>query len=542
MNWFKSKSCRIWLCFYGSAAVTALTLVFPQMGFLEWISLIPMIAVVFSQFDGDALTSKQSYWRGFWGIYLYYAVIYHWFIALYPLDFVGLNRGASLVVVLAGWLGLSLLQALPGGLVFLAFRRICKTETIRKYSILKPFVFAGLWVVFEWLSTLSWMGVPWGRLYMGQVEYLPMIQSAAWFGSYFISFLLLTVNGVLAYALCYRAKQTACIALSAGLIVGNLTFGLIRMKQPDAADSTVRVAVIQGNISSHDKWELSTTYRMMQRYRDLTAQAAEAGAELIVWPETAVTVALNRSKTMKTYVSDLARTHQVMLLVGALHEDETGEHNSLYVVSPDGEISEQRYDKRHLVPFGEYVPMRGLVETVIPPLAELSALDIELSAGKDSALLDTPWGRVGAMICFDSIYEMLGIDSVRDGAGLMILSTNDSWFLDSKAVYQHQAQAQFRAIEEGRYLARSANTGISTILSPRGEILCLLDPLTEGYAVSDVAFLNQRTPYSVIGNALVYLCGAFCLAIPLADKLRRRRPERAKSEHACDKAENPDLK
>lgn len=523
MDFIKSKPKAMWFCFFGSAMLTALTLVLPKLGFLEWVSLAPMLAVVFAKFEDENFSAKKSYWYGFGAVYAYYFVIYHWFVTLYPMDFVGLGNGESIAVVLAGWLGLSLLQALPGGLVFWLFWRLSKTSMVKKYPMLKPILFAALWIVFEWSSTLTWTGVPWGRLYMGQCEYLPMMQSASLFGSYFISFLLLLTNGLLAYAVCYRVKELLCGALSVGVIVGNLTFGLIRLHQGTEEQPTVKVAVIQGNISSHEKWQLSTTYRMIEVYRDLTEQAASDGAELIVWPETAITVALNRSGYMKNFVSQLAKENQITMLIGALYEDETGEFNSMFLVESDGEISEQRYDKRHLVPFGEYVPMRELITVLIPPLADVSALDIELTAGADSASFDTPWGKIGSMICFDSIYEMLGLDSVRDGAGLMVIASNDSWFGDSVAVYQHQSQAQFRAIEEGRYIVRCANTGISSMISPTGECLGWLAPLTEGYLTQDVSFLSNRTLYSVIGNTFVYACVLFCLMIPVVNWIARKR-------------------
>jgi len=521
MDWLRSKPWRVWLCFYGSAVLTAFTLVFPKLGWLEWISLIPMIGVVLLKWD--TLTAKQSYWHGFGAVYAYYFVVYHWFLELYPLDFVGLGPGGSVAVVLAGWLGLSLLQAIPGGLVFLGFWALCKTKSLKKHPVLKPLVFGALWIVFEWFSTLAWTGVPWGRLYMGQSEYLSVMQISSVLGAYAISFLLIVVNGWLAYALLYRAEVLLCGGLSLGLILGNLTFGMIRRHQDFSTDRTVKAAVIQGNIDSAEKWNASTHLRMMQVYYDLTARAAADGAELVVWPETTVTVALNQSVAMKNFVSEVARDHGITLIVGALHEDETGEYNSLFLVTPDGEISQDRYDKRHLVPFGEYVPLKELITVIIPPLAEVSALDSDLTPGDDSALFETQWGRVGSMLCFDSIYEMLGLTSVRDGAELMIISSNDSWFSDSAAVYQHQAQAQYRAIEEGRYLVRSANTGISTILTPTGEIRTWLDPLTEGYSVEEVSFRTQRTVYSVIGNAFVYLCGLFCIALPIVDLVNRLR-------------------
>ncbi len=521
MDWINRRPKSAWLCFYGSAILTAFTLVFPKLGWLEWISLIPMIGVLLAKCD--TLTAKQSYWHGFGAIYAYYFVIYHWFLALYPLDFVGLSPAASVVVVLAGWLGLSLLQAIPGGLVFLGFRALCQTACLRKHPILKPLVFGALWIVFEWTSTLTWLGVPWGRLYMGQAEYLSVMQISSVFGAYAVSFLLLAVNGFLAYALLYRAKVMLCGGLSLGLLLGNLTFGMIRRQADFTTDRTVKAAVIQGNIHSAEKWDASTYLRMMEVYDDLTGSAAKEGAELVIWPETTITVALNRSSMMRNFVSGVARDYGVTLIVGTMYEDEFGEYNSLVLVTPDGKISEDRYDKRHLVPFGEYVPLKKLITVLIPPLAEVSALEEDLMPGRDSALFETEWGRIGSMICFDSIYEMLGIDSVRDGAELMVISSNDSWFWDSTAVYQHQTQAQYRAIEEGRYLLRAANTGISTILTPTGEICTWLDPLTEGYSVEQVYLRTQRTVYSVIGNTFVYLCGAFCLTISIIEFIERKR-------------------
>ena len=277
MDWINRRPKRAWLCFYSSAILTAFTLVFPKLGWLEWISLIPMIGVLLAKCD--TLTDKQSYWHGFGAVYAYYFVIYHWFLALYPLDFVGLGSEASVVVVLAGWFGLSLLQALPGGLVFLGFRALCRTSFLRKHPILKPLVFGALWIVFEWTSTLTWLGVPWGRLYMGQAEYLSVMQISSVFGAYAVSFLLLAVNGFLAYALLYRAKVMLCGGLSLGLLLGNLTFGMIRRHADFTTDRTVKAAVIQGNIHSAEKWDVSTFLRMMRVYDDLTGQAAKEGTK-----------------------------------------------------------------------------------------------------------------------------------------------------------------------------------------------------------------------------------------------------------------------
>ena len=150
--------------------------------------------------------------------------------------------------------------------------------------------------------------------------------------------------------------------------------------------------------------------------------------------------------------------------------------------------------------------MRGLIETLIPPLAELVMSGDDVLWGEGAQIFEIEQGSVGSLICFDSIYEELTRESTLAGAELICLSTNDSWFTDSVALYMHNGQAQMRAIESGRYVVRAANTGISTVISSRGEVLGEKEPLVEGMVVSDVYLSQNQTLYTRIGNLFVYLC------------------------------------
>jgi len=497
------------------AAFTALTLIFPQIGLLEWITMIPLMIGVYRLCEDSTCSLKKAYGYGFVTVYVFYFIIYHWITYLYPLDFLGMDAGSSLAVIAAGWLGLPLLQALLGGFLFLLFRLLHKIGLFAQKPLLRPFLFAALWVIFEWSSTLHWTGVPWGRLALGQIKMLPMLQSASLFGSYFVSFLILAVNGLLAYAIVFSEKRRFCAFMAAGILAGNLGYSVMMRFLPaqERAEDFVCAAVLQPNIGSQEKWS-NAEGLTMERCEEFTRKAAEEGAELVVMPETVLPVELTNDDYASGFFSYLAREYDVYLIVGAFYTDANDEeYNALYLYSPDGEMSETVYGKRHLVPFGEYVPMRDFVSLIFPPLADISMLSGDLMPGKDSALFETEWGRVGSLICFDSIYEQLNLDSVRDGADLMVISSNDSWFFDSAAIYQHQAQAQLRAIECGRYILRSANTGISTIIAPNGEILSWIDPLTEGYAVCQVRMLSRNTPYTVVGNLFVFLSIAFCAGL-----------------------------
>lgn len=508
------------------ASLTALTLIFPALGVLEWITLVPLFLGVYFLFRDPDVRGRQAYGYGFLTVYVYYFLLYHWFTALYPLDFAGLDPLAAVGVVAIAWLGLPLLQAIPGGLIFVFYRLIARTGIFKRFPLLTPVAFSALWAVFEWSSTLHWTGVPWGRLALGQIHLLPMLQSASLLGSYFVSFLILLVNGFLAYALWKRAKAIPALALAAGLLLANLSYGLISLRLPASKEEkTLTVAVLQPNIGSQEKWE-NETLLTLNICREYVQKAAEEGAELIVMPETVFPTYLNRYPFLRQEICDMAEEFGVYMIVGAFYTDEESrEYNALYLVTPEGELSEQVYGKRHLVPFGEYVPLRDLVSVIFPPLADISMLASDLTPGEGASLFETPWGEVGSMICFDSIYEGLLLESVRDGAWLMVICSNDSWFFDTAAVYQHKAQGQLRAIEGGRYVVRSANTGISAVIDPKGRELCEIEPLIPGYEVQEISMRSVNTLYSYVGNLLVYLCAAFCVVL-YAIGARRRARER----------------
>ena len=221
---------------------------------------------------------------------------------------------------------------------------------------------------------------------------------------------------------------------------------------------------------------------------------------------------------MVSRVSSLAKECNVTILFSAFTEEygasytdkwNDGLYNSVILVNPDGSFGEKVYSKQNLVPFGEFVPMETLVMTLIPPLAEIQMLDRDLLFGESDEPLSTQYGNVTCGICFDSIYEDVILDGIREGGELISISTNDAWFKDSRALYMHNTQSSFRAIETGRYVVRAANTGISTIISPNGEVMQLCPELTGGYVIDDVYMRSNTTVYTVIGNLFVYICMAF---------------------------------
>ena len=471
------------------AILSALPLIFPQLGVLQWVLMIPMIAGVFALCRKPDCRLRTAYGYGFLTVYVFYVLMYHWFVNLYPLDFVGMDNASSAVVIAAGVLGLPILQAVLGGFVFLFFRLIERSGIFEKAPLLRPFVFASLWVVFEWSSTIGWTGVPWGRLALGQVECLPILQSASLFGSYFVSWLLLAVNGLLAFFVIYKKREVLCASLALSLFLANAAWGLIAQNTEPEKGDTLRVAVIQGNINSHEKWSENSFEITRNVYGELTRRAAAEGAELVVWPETAFPSVLTENSINGRFVSELARSTGVTLIVGALKVEEENDYNALYLIDPEGNFYDGFYAKRHLVPFGEYVPMRDVIMTLIPPLANLSALGDDLSPGEDEALFVTEEMTLGSLICFDSIYEELSLSSVRedsDCAPVVLRITGDKDKMAASAGLYSLTLRKTKAPEferdaavvvpAGPFKVKNSHTGkINTFYQNSSMAICLRD-------------------------------------------------------------------
>ncbi len=519
-----------------SGLLTGLTVAFPKIGLLQWFTLIPAALFLLECGADKKIKLSAMYGYGLFFFMSFYLVVFHWFVNLYPLEFIdGMTKGGALCVVLFASVGLSLFQALQGGLVFVLIACLFRWGLTEKYRLLRPFSIAALWAVYEWTQTIGWWGVPWGRLAIGQSELIIGLQTASLFGSYIISFAIVAVNSLIAYGMiAFFAKddqsRIARIRLSAALCGAILLFqygaGLIIWfaSAPDTEDKKITVAAVQGNIPSGEKWESDTEAKTLEVYRRYTLLAAKEGAELVVFPETALPWTVKEGNKRYKYLSALAAEAQVTILAGAFTEDgEGGEYNSIVCFTPDGKMSDTVYNKRHLVPFGEFVPFGGLIEVLVPPLAELVMSGGDVAKGEGANVFELDAGRIGSIICFDSIYEELTLDSVREGAQLICLSTNDSWFTDSAALYMHNAQAQIRAIECGRYVSRAANTGISTAITHRGEVVESLEPLVDGMVVEEMYLRDSRTLYSYIGNLFVYLCIAFIAAGVILSKTTKRK-------------------
>ncbi len=498
-----------------SGMLTALPLLLPSLWFIGWIAPGAVLYLELCK-KREKDSYLRAYLRGMSFFWFFAFIVFYWFIELYPLDFLGFDKASAIATVLLAILGIPLLQSIVSSLVFVGICFIRKRGFTFSHPILSALFTAALWTLSEYCHTLTWLGVPWGRLAVGQTGFLPVIQSASLFGSYFITFIMILFSCLIALSQnklkTKEYKKGAIFAAIAAIIfICNILFGCIKISLPEEGE-TLTIGAVQGNIRFEDKWA-EKAYDTMDTYKELTLSAALDGAELIIWPETAIPYDLTESYDLWGYFSEIGEMCETEYIATVFESDDTGVYNTARLVKKDGTIGNTVYKKQHLVPFGEYVPMEDFINAVIPPLGKLCSAMDQISPGSTPEIIETENGKLGCLICFDSIYEELCRESVREGAELICICTNDSWFSGSAALSQHNAQAQLRAVENGRFVIRAANTGISSVISPCGKILASIPDGEKGYITANVKLSENITLYTYTGNLFIVLSCIFAASM-----------------------------
>jgi len=264
----------------------------------------------------------------------------------------------------------------------------------------------------------------------------------------------------------------------------------------------IRVGMVQANVDQAQKWDVTRARTIFQEYLRMTRQAIDEGATFVLWPESSPPFMFDEDPGGAEIVRGLARQSKVTLLLGS-DQIERGAPNRLYnsafLIRDDGTTA-GLYRKMHLVPFGEYVPLQSLLFFAAPLTQQVGTF----SAGLAANVLPVGGHRVSAAICYEVVYPELVRQFVMNGSELVTTITNDAWFGDTSAPYQHFAQAGMRAIEEGRYLVRAANTGISGIVDPYGRVVAETPVYQQAVLVGDARFLRTSTFYARHGDVLVY--------------------------------------
>jgi apolipoprotein N-acyltransferase len=326
---------------------------------------------------------------------------------------------------------------------------------------------------------------------------------------YGVSALLVLVNAALAWALLARTRAAAVVAaaVAGGAVGGALAVGAARAAEPGAERAPVVLA--QGNIDQAIKWDRAFQRQTLEIYAELT-RAGGPGSRLVVWPEAAVPAYLLYEPQILRRIMDLSAEVGAPLLVGtldAVREGRTTRYlNSAFLVN--GRAITERYDKMHLVPFGEYVPLKRLLFFV-----EAIAVEIgDFTPGPRPVVFPLGGAPFGTVICYEVVFPELFRRFVAQGARFMVNITNDAWFGDSGGPLQHLAMVPLRAVENGVAVARAANTGVSALVHPSGRIDPSLGLVQRGVLRVDVPLRAGQTFYTRFGDVFAYLMSAVTAA------------------------------
>jgi apolipoprotein N-acyltransferase len=510
-----------------SGILLAVAFVVTSLDWIAWIALAPL----FFAFYNYPVNGKTGCQLSFIFSLTFYLGLLTWIFRLHPLTWIGFSEHESMLIITAGWLAFSLFESLGLSLIGLVIGLTRPTEWRR---VLLP---VSLWVIIEWIQSLSNFGFTWGRLAISQFQNLTMIQSANLFGTLFLSSLIVLVNATLAITLIDYLKyrnQAAFRVIPAvlAILIMNFAYGFYSINTREDSGKEIKAAIIQGDILSDQKWNMklqdSLDIYLGLSYKAVGLDRKIEKPDFIIWPETAVIDILSHQETLYQ-LQNFTSFSKTYLLTGIFTSDlpyEKMRHgekyqlsNSMVGIDPNGQIM-GIYSKRHLVPFGEYLPFKSFLTLLMPKIAQMNALKSDVAPGTDTGIIKTPFGKIGGLICFESIFPEVIKKSVNDGAELLVLVTNDSWFKDSMAVYQHRAQSVFRAVENDRYMIRAANTGVSSIISPSGEILVQLGALQKGFIDGKVKFRDTVTLYSQIGDIIVFLALGILVFILSSEKVR----------------------
>jgi apolipoprotein N-acyltransferase len=494
-----------------------IALSFPDAGlsFLAWIALIPLLIAL----EGASLST--AFRIGFTCGASAYAIILYW-INIVAVQYGHLPWVLSIAVylMLVAWLamffGLAAITARAG-------------ESI---GIKTAFVLPLAWVSFDFIRSFLFSGFPWAMLGHSQYRILPLIQIADITGVYGVTALIVLANvvlyrilrGISGTSVPYPLKSAMFLVIS---LVATLLYGFNTLnRHVETAGTPIRVALIQGNIPQDVKWSPAFREKTLSIYERLTREAGRGGVDLIVWPESAVPFFFQDTSPYSERIKGLSRELNSWMLIGSpayrLQQGKKSYLNSAFVINPSGETV-ARGDKLHLVPFGEYVPLKK----ILPFVNKLVVGIGDFSPGVSATPLDVGSTRAGLLVCYEGIFPELAREYVRNGARILVNITNDAWYGRSSAPSQHFSIAVFRAVETRTPLLRAANTGITAIIDKNGHIRSMTGLFTESFRIGEIRPGSGDSWYLLIGDLPAWLCVVLSGGIVATAWLRRFRSKRA---------------
>lgn len=459
---------------------------------VAFISLIPLL--VSFRNDNPSYNFKKGFISG---IVSYLGLIY-WVV-------IAMNRygGLDIFTSIATMVLLVLYMAF-----YVAIFSYVITVLKQKYAfpvfLSAPFI----WVFLEYIRGFFLTGFPWALIAYSQHNFLPFIQVVSITGVYFISFLIVAVNCIFYYVLIEKRIPVLYSIVTGVLIVISILYGVVQLKADGSREGAKKVAIVQGNITQDVKWDERFKAKTVEKYINMTMEYGN-GCDLIIWPETSLPFPFNTTKSFEHQLISLAMSIKADLVFGTVHEEKGDKfYNSAYLINRHGELA-GFYNKVHLVPFGEYTPLRDY----IPFLEKITAAGGNFSAGSTNKPIKSSIGNIGVLICYEGIFPHISVSTVRRGAQVIINLTNDAWYDRTSAPFQHFTFYVFRAIETDRFILRAANTGISAVIDNRGRIKKKTHIFEDAVLKDDFYLSDKKTFYVRYGDWFIYILAVVFLLI-----------------------------
>ena len=505
-----------WLLVLLSAVLQILIFPLPGLYIFSWVALTPLILALLRarpagelEVVGASNLQPATPWQGFLlgfvcGI-VWYAGTCYWIFDTMRL-YGGLNAPMALLVLFLFCCYLGLYHGLFGLLLSL----LARPRDLRRALVLAPF----LWVAVE-LARTRITGFPWNLLGVAQVDNVALCRIAAWTGVYGISFEIALVNVAFAAAFLIPRAKRAAMLVAAVAAAAVLQAGRLVEAPPVNADRAA--LLVQQNVPVQAEWTPAYFQQTLSELTELTLNSAsDHKTDLIVWPESPAPFFTNDAK-FRDAISQLARDTNAWIVVGAIGNDTPQPSadgpifNSAALISPTGQWT-SRYDKVHLVPFGEYLPFPTLFSFAGGLTKEVG----QFEHGTSHRPLIAGGESLGLFICYESIFPDEVRQSADQGAEVFVNISNDGWYGDSGAYAQHLNQTRMRAIENDRWILSATDTGVTASIDPLGRIVARIPRKQRAALVAPYALTSVTTFYTRHGDWFAYVCAIISAGALLA--------------------------
>ena len=478
--------------------------------YLAWIAFVPLIAYV-----SRVKTPIRTFWGG------YVAGVIELFVLLLWMPAV-LRQYGGLDAWLA-WTGYVLLILLLS--CFPAIACFVTKGLMRRGGDSFLLLFPAVWVSIEYVQTkIPFNGFPWLPVGYSQSNWLGLIQVADLTGVFGVSFLILWLTTAVVWIGIHKGRGLRTygpLMTAVVLVFICLFYGWVRLGRWDTSQADFKVAMLQGNLSADDAPSVLAD-KYQGEYVRMADGLQSSDIDLMLLPESPTPVLYQWDKNYQGVLEGLARRCRYGLIFNNVRSEETeagrSYFNSAFFLDGKGVLTGV-YDKTHLVPFGEYIPLESLFVFMRTITRDVGAFQ----PGKDIKVLKLGEYPVNAIICFEAIFPDLVRRFVRNGSQLIVNLTNDEWYGDSSAPFQHFSIARWRAIENRRYFLRAANSGISAVIEPTGRIQTSTGILRKTVCEGRFAFETQQTFYTRYGDVFVFLCAIIVCSSSICIYTRGRR-------------------